>query len=228
MDNYDDIADEYDAYGDEAVTDIEIGYKNVLKLLGNVRGKKILDYGCGVGKFSRILKDLGADVIGVDIAEKELTIAAQKNPDIVFLTVEDARQKFAHSCDGAVMNFVATIHPLEMLEGLFSSTRHFLKQDGKFVMLNSNYEKSLGREFLSFSVGKTKQEIGSPLKVWLGAARSIEINEHYYSNEYYVSVLERAGFSVETIVEPLADTRNYAWKDETVSPPFSIIAAIAS
>ena len=64
MDNYDDIAREYESYGKEAITAIEIGYKNVLKLMGEVRGKKILDYGCGVGKFSRVLKDLGADVVG--------------------------------------------------------------------------------------------------------------------------------------------------------------------
>jgi 2-polyprenyl-3-methyl-5-hydroxy-6-metoxy-1,4-benzoquinol methylase len=41
----------------------------VLRMLGEVRGQRVLDAGCGHGYLSRILADLGATVVGVEPAE---------------------------------------------------------------------------------------------------------------------------------------------------------------
>lgn len=43
--------------------------------LTNLRGKEVLDLGCGTGRFSRWLAGLGAKVTGIDFAEKPLEIA---------------------------------------------------------------------------------------------------------------------------------------------------------
>src|SRR5512140_1906220 len=42
-------------------------------LLGEVRGKSLLDYGCGMGEESIYLAKLGAKVTGVDISEVGIT-----------------------------------------------------------------------------------------------------------------------------------------------------------
>lgn len=55
-----------------------------LKLLGNVRSKKVLDLGCGTGIYSKILKKEGAKVKGIDISEKEIEVARRENPYIEF------------------------------------------------------------------------------------------------------------------------------------------------
>jgi SAM-dependent methyltransferase len=45
-------------------------------LLGEVRaGERVLDLGCGAGRFVAALRDAGADVVGVDIAEAALARA---------------------------------------------------------------------------------------------------------------------------------------------------------
>ena len=41
----------------------------MLDALGNVRGKRALDIGCGEGRFSRLLAGLGAEVTGIDLTE---------------------------------------------------------------------------------------------------------------------------------------------------------------
>jgi len=42
-----------------------------VQTLGDIRGKSILDVGCGEGYYTRILKKLGAgEVIGLDMATK--------------------------------------------------------------------------------------------------------------------------------------------------------------
>lgn len=226
MDNYNDLAEEYEAYGKVAVTDFEIGYRHVLDLLGDIRGKKILDFGCGTGKFSRVLRDAGAEVIGVDMAEKELAIARENYPDISFCPIKLLPQDV--DFDAAVLNYVITAIPLEStITLIFSTIFKHLKDGGKLVMMNSNYEKSAEREFLTFSIGKVKKEIGVPLKVYLGADKSFEIEDYYYSEAFYKEKLAEARFTVEKVIEPLATTFDFAWKDELVSPPFIIISALA-
>ena len=46
-----------------------------LELLGNVKGKKVLDYGCGSGIYLKLLKERGANIKGFDISEEMLKIA---------------------------------------------------------------------------------------------------------------------------------------------------------
>nr|WP_130859859.1 methyltransferase domain-containing protein [Gracilibacillus phocaeensis] len=47
----------------------------LFKLLGDVKGKRILDAGCGEGYLSRKLAQSGAKVTAVDYAERMLEIA---------------------------------------------------------------------------------------------------------------------------------------------------------
>ena len=46
-----------------------------LELLGNIKGKKILDFGCGTGIYAKILTKKNAKVKGFDISPKMLEIA---------------------------------------------------------------------------------------------------------------------------------------------------------
>jgi len=56
---------------------------SMLRLLGDVSGRKILDMACGTGIFSRYLAKKGAQVVGIDLSEKMLAKAIeleQKRP----------------------------------------------------------------------------------------------------------------------------------------------------
>src|SRR3990167_6368968 len=53
-----------------------------LELLGNVKHKKILDFGCGTGIYAKLLTKKGAIVKGFDISEEMLKIAKQENPKL--------------------------------------------------------------------------------------------------------------------------------------------------
>ena len=49
-----------------------------LRLLGDVRGKRVLDLGCGVGHFSALLALRGAHVAAVDISERCVQITRER------------------------------------------------------------------------------------------------------------------------------------------------------
>ncbi len=48
---------------------------NMLKFLGDVKGKKVLDLGCGEGGYSRELAKRGADIVSIDCSKKAIEYA---------------------------------------------------------------------------------------------------------------------------------------------------------
>lgn len=54
-------------------------------------GDKVLDVGCAAGRDTYILKSMGFDAVGSDLAEKLLDIARTTHPDIAFV-LADMRQ----------------------------------------------------------------------------------------------------------------------------------------
>lgn len=57
-------------------------YESLLDI-GDIHGKKVLDYGCGMGDFFGFLRDrgVGVDYTGYDINEKLIALAKQKYPE---------------------------------------------------------------------------------------------------------------------------------------------------
>src|SRR3989344_738686 len=76
--NWNDLAQEY-AKRNFPKKDWIYGYQPVLELLGDIKGKRILDYGSGSGKFSRVLAEKGAEVVAVDPTENMLVLARTQN-----------------------------------------------------------------------------------------------------------------------------------------------------
>src|SRR5438270_8727215 len=51
------------------------------------RGDRALDLGCGAGTFTAVLAELGADAIGVEVAEAALSRARAAYPELAFRLV---------------------------------------------------------------------------------------------------------------------------------------------
>jgi len=52
------------------------------ELLGNIKGKKVLDIGCGAGIYAKHMTKKGAKVKGFDISDEMLRLAKQDNPKL--------------------------------------------------------------------------------------------------------------------------------------------------
>ena len=59
-------------------------YDHVLTQARIGRGTRVLDVGCGAGRFARVAADRGALVAGIDAARELLDIAAERTPDADF------------------------------------------------------------------------------------------------------------------------------------------------
>jgi SAM-dependent methyltransferase len=75
---YDDIAEWYDEWvGSHPMTE-DPYFPSVQALMGEIAGQVVCDLACGQGRVSRHLADLGAKVVGVDLSDKLLAIARDR------------------------------------------------------------------------------------------------------------------------------------------------------
>lgn len=120
----------------------EVVHPGVLKLLGDVTGKRVLDVACGQGVLCRLLQARGASVTGVDAA-RQLIDAARKHPmpeeNGIDYLVGDARELLdlkpiqgltfdAMTCILAIQNF----HPIQPL---FHAASQLLVDEGRLVIV---------------------------------------------------------------------------------------------
>lgn len=226
--NYDPIAQEYKNYSDIGGTDIIIGYATVFKLLGDLQDKRLLDYGCGTGRFCKIAKNMGPAITGVDISEKELEMAKEENPEIEFYQLDETFNLPKKYFDTVVINFVlSAVESKEVIKNILSTIHASLVEGGRLVILNSNYEKSNGREFMTFAIEKLHDlTTGTPVKVFLGQNKSLMVQDYLWLQSDYEKMLREAGFTIEKIVEPYAENNDHVWIDERNYPPFLVISAI--
>ena len=71
-------------------TDQEVGF--LVDVLGLTPGSRVLDVGCGPGRHAHALADRGCSVVGVDIAERFVTLAAAGAPPGAHFVRADARR----------------------------------------------------------------------------------------------------------------------------------------
>ena len=106
---------------------------NLLRIVGDVRGKHVLDLACGEGFFSRALQVAGAMVTGTDIAPELIRIAQKTGPaDISYLVAPAERMPLSDaSFDLAVC--VLALQNIKNLSGALSQLSHLLKPGGTFI-----------------------------------------------------------------------------------------------
>src|SRR3989442_10029269 len=104
------------------------------RLLGDIRGKRVLDAGCGEGRYSRYLKHNGARVVGIDGSEKLLTYARERDPDMDFRVADLLdRLDFANESMDAIVS-LGVLMSLPELDTFLSESCRILKKQGVLVI----------------------------------------------------------------------------------------------
>ena len=68
---YDELVSGYSAYTNTNIFKTKYEVPEVLKEIGDIKGRKVLDLACGSGCYTRKIKEMGASVaVGVDISEQ--------------------------------------------------------------------------------------------------------------------------------------------------------------
>jgi ubiquinone/menaquinone biosynthesis C-methylase UbiE len=100
--------------------------------LSNVKGKKILDYGCGDGWLAGELKQKGAEVKGCDISDKFIDIARKKHPGIEFKVIDEITPYADNEFDIVICNIV--LHIIKNYQKVLDEIYRITKPDGEAII----------------------------------------------------------------------------------------------
>ena len=108
-----------------------------LSFLKNVKGKKILDLGCGTGIYTKILKNRGAIVSGIDLSPKIIGIAKKNVKGIDFRVGSVSKLPYEFGTfDMVLASLVINYFP--DLGKAFREIRRILKKGGVFIFSTYN------------------------------------------------------------------------------------------
>ncbi len=196
---YEVLADRYNALIDHKPHNAYYDRPNTLKLLGDVKGKNILDAACGPGKYAEILISQGAEVTGFDISPKMIGHAKTRNPTTGNFYVHDLSQPFETIADNAFDKVLCALamHYVENWQLTLQEFNRVLKPNGQLVI-------SMEHPFFEHIYFKSERYFEvEPVKcVWNGFGQPVEINSYRRPLQDCIMPLLKNGFSIDELVEP--------------------------
>lgn len=114
----------------------------------SVCGKEILDLGCGMGHYSKYIKNKGHEVTGVDFSKEMIKIAKKTNSGIKFHVSDicDLKVLKKQIYDGVVIAYVLQHMSKDEVSNMFSQLEKHVKLGSKLLLFIREGEQVLVEE----------------------------------------------------------------------------------
>jgi SAM-dependent methyltransferase len=209
-------------YGPDLPTDAD------LRLVGDVKGKRVLDLGCGAAQSAIAFTKAGARVIGVD-ASAELLAAGRKLAEAEEVRVELRQGDLADLglFTSASIDLVFSAMALGFVDDLarvFRQVHRVLRPGAPFLFSLPHPLARIVRGAApgSATVARTYWD-PTPLTT---ERNGVPFTEYPHTVTGIFTQLHRAGFSVEVLLEPeppAGITRTPLWEDRFATIPQALI-----
>jgi SAM-dependent methyltransferase len=160
----------FDAYEETPMTNF-YWQKSFVQLVEDMKGKRILDIGCGTGKFMELLLHAGAEADGVEVSGYAAGVASSKGLRIVAADI-------AALADEQLYDIITAFDVIEHIPDLMTflgKVFRLLKEDGVFI-------------FLTPDAGSEKAMAGK--ENWYGYQSSLE-HLYYFTPESLSFLFEK-------------------------------------
>ncbi len=118
-------------------TRIYLNNPATFKLIGDIKGKKVLDLACGEGTNTKILAEKGAEVTGVDFSFSLICIAKEKDTEektgITYLVQDAANLEDISDGSFDLVTCFMSLQDIEPLDEAVKEVARILKPKGRFV-----------------------------------------------------------------------------------------------
>lgn len=210
-------------------------WRDFQRILPDFAGKRVLDLGCGYGWHSRYAVEKGAEqVLGVDISQRMLKVASQKNShekiNYICQAMEDL--SFADQTFDIVFSSLA-FHYVRDLRPLIQNISSWLVQEGHFVFSvehpvftaygSQDWYYDEEGEIAHFPVDNYFIE-GKRDAIFLGE----HVVKYHRTLTTYLEMLIQCGFAIKHVVEPQPPVEMMdlpGMRDELRRPMMLLIAA---
>lgn len=172
-----------------------------LSLLPGIKGKRVLDAGCGPGVYAKILLQRGAEVVAFDRSPKMVELAEKRIGEAALVVQADFEEPldFAGDEEFDVVLSSLALDYVEDWHQVFNEFFRALKPGGSLVFSIGHpfgdYRRF--REEASYFQTEIKRE------TWTGFGFEIEVPFYRRPLSAIVDPLIAAGFVLERILEPI-------------------------
>lgn len=189
---------------------------NMLRYMGNVKGKKILDLGCGEGGYSRELAKKGAKLIAIDCSQKAIEFAsalAKKENLSIEHYVRNSNDLFdiaSEQFDIVLCSMM--LMDCEDFEGTLREVVRVLKPNGRLFAsvlhpcFEGNHESGIGRQGHGIDRQVVVMNYFEPKEwsapLWKG---TIPVICRHRTLEDYVKTFLKVGLTIVDLNEPQAN-----------------------
>jgi len=213
-DAYEQLADAYAAKSESKPHNAYYDRPAVMGLWPNLKGKRVLDAGCGPGVYAEAILKRGGEVVAIDISDRMLAHARERlhgRAEVRKVDMEQPLGMFSAG-DFDMVNAPLCLDYIRDWDKLFAEFFRVLKPGGVFVV--STGHPSFDAEYYR---SKKYFEVEPVESDWNGFGIKVRMPSYRRSIEKHLMAFIGAGFVFEKIVEPLptadfrrTDPRNYA------------------
>lgn len=196
----------------------------------HVPSRRALDFGCGAGRSTRFLEDLGFDVTGVDVSEAMLAEARRRDPagDYRHIPVGDLGSARDERFDLVLSAFTFdNVAAPDVRLALFASFRAVLSPRGRVINVVSAPEIYVN-EWISFTTRAFPENAnarsGDPVRiVMLDVEDRRPVEDAFWTDRDYRDLFASAGLEVLARHQPLGrETDPFTWVSELRISPWAI------
>jgi SAM-dependent methyltransferase len=192
-------------------------------------GSRALDFGCGTGRSTRFVRNLGLNVIGADISQAMLDQARALDPSGEYHLVRDniAGEFPPGSFDVILAAFTFDNMPTETKANALSGLRILLAPSGCLLLVVSSPAIYVN-EWASFSTrafpeNRLARDGDRVRIVMLDVPDRRPVEDVVCTDAHYRQLFETAGLEVLEVQSPLATGKEATrWVSETTTAPWTI------
>lgn len=196
--DYNLIADDFSRAREKPWEEIRFLFKDYLG-----PGEKVLDLGCGNGRFFPFFFEKRAEYCGLDFSEKLIEIAKNNYPGEIFQTGDALNLPYPENFFDKVYS-VATLHHIpskELRAQFLKEIKKVLKPKGILILTVWKFHQ-LKETYLLFKYtilklfGKTKLDWKDIFEPW---GKKTERYYHWFSKNELIDLAQRLNFKIEKI-----------------------------
>ena len=183
----------------------------LLSMMPDLKGKRVLDLGCGYGEHCKLFVDRGAKgVLGIDISKKMLEIAKAENsdPKIEYRNMPMENVNALNEAFDVAVSSLA-LHYVEDFYGVVKSIYRLLDRGGIFLFSQEHPLVTCHSKGSRWTKDENGKKIhlnlsnygvsGERITTWF--VDDLKIYHRTFSE--IINTLTEVGFSIEKMIEPL-------------------------
>lgn len=195
-------------------------YPNLLRILGDLKSKKVLDLACGQGQFSRIMREQGAYITGVDLGKELIALAEANNKSVKEMgthkisyfhgSADDLNMVKDGTCDIVVC--ILALQNIEKLQKTIDEAKRVLTPSGSFIFVLNHpsfrnarvshwgYDERIGVQYRRVDEYMSESQVKIDMTPGSRTNKKFTVTFHR-PLQVYVKALSKAGFAITRLEE---------------------------